>query len=745
MTAEASEAGSLGDLAADGERPLNIALLTYKGNPFCGGQGVYVRHLSRELARLGHRVEVIGSQPYPVLDVLDGRGPDPVLTELPSLDLYRHPDPFRNPGRDEYRDWIDALEVATMWTGGFPEPLTFSLRARRQLRARSGEFDVVHDNQTLGYGLLGDIGAPLVTTIHHPITVDRQLELDAADGISRRMSVRRWYGFTRMQKRVARRLPSVLTVSGTSRQEIVEHLGVRDERIHVVHIGADTDLFSPDPAVRQVPGRIVTTSSADVPLKGLVFLVEALAKVRTEHPAAHLVVVGKRAEDGPVAQLIERYGLEDAIEFVKGISDAELVDLVRSAEVACVPSLYEGFSLPAAEAMATGTPLVATTGGAIPEVAGPDDETCLAVPPGDAGALAAGLSRLLSDPELRARLGRAGRERVLNHFTWARAAEGTVAHYREAIARSAAARGGRSAPAAPAGSASATLAGSAAPAGSMTATPAGSSTATPADSTAAALAGSASATLAGSMTATPAGSSTATPAGSTAAALAGSASATLAGSAIATPAGSSTVTPARSSTVTPAGSAPAAPARSSTVTPARSATPVPGRSAIPAAGPSATPVPGRSAPPAAGPSAGPTAGPSVTPVPDPSARPTSGPSAGPTAGRSVTPVAGRSVSSVPGRSLGPTVGQFAAPAAGSSAAPAAARSATSAPGHPVGLTAGLSATPVPDPSAEPTAGPPVPPAGGRSVVSGEVGADPGAAAVCDPPLENTDRESRTPC
>ncbi|WP_095933980.1 glycosyltransferase family 4 protein [Streptomyces sp. Tue6028] len=459
MTAEAMEAGPGEGAAADADaslsgrgrgpgedRPLRIALLTYKGNPFCGGQGVYVRHLSRELARLGHTVEVIGSQPYPVLD--EGEGLAGLsLTELPSLDLYRQPDPFRTPGRDEYRDWIDALEVGTMWTGGFPEPLTFSLRARRHLRARRGEFDVIHDNQTLGYGLLGDVGAPLVTTIHHPITVDRQLELDAAEGWQRRASVRRWYAFTRMQKRVARRLPSVLTVSGTSRQEIVDHLRVPDSRIHVVHIGADTDLFSPDPAVRQVPGRIVTTSSADVPLKGLVFLVEALAKVRTEHPGAHLVVVGKRAEDGPVAQAIERYGLEGAVEFVKGISDAELVDLVRSAEVACVPSLYEGFSLPAAEAMATGTPLVATTGGAIPEVAGPDGETCLAVPPGDAGALAAALNRLLGDPGLRARLGTAGRARVLERFTWARAAQGTVAHYREAMARSAApASGGPAAP-----------------------------------------------------------------------------------------------------------------------------------------------------------------------------------------------------------------------------------------------------------------------------------------------------------
>ncbi|MFF4171816.1 glycosyltransferase family 4 protein [Streptomyces sp. NPDC001744] len=432
MTAEAIEAGPRPGVTGDGDGPLRIALLTYKGNPFCGGQGVYVRHLSRELARLGHTVEVIGSQPYPTLD--EGVP----LTEIASLDLYRSPDPFRTPKRDEYRDWIDALEVATMWTGGFPEPLTFSLRARRLLAARRGDFDVVHDNQTLGYGLLGGpraLGAPLVTTIHHPITVDRQLELDAAAGWKRRASVRRWYAFTRMQKKVARRLPSVLTVSGTSRQEIVEHLGVREDRIRVVHIGADTGLWSPDPSVAEVPGRIVTTSSADVPLKGLIHLIEALAKLRTENPDAHLVVVGRRAEDGPVARAIERYGLEGAVEFVKGVTDAELVDLVRSAQVSCVPSLYEGFSLPAAEAMATGTPLVATTGGAIPEVAGPDGETCLAVPPGDAGALAAALGRVLGDPGLRARLGAAGRERVLERFTWARAARGTEELYREAVAR----------------------------------------------------------------------------------------------------------------------------------------------------------------------------------------------------------------------------------------------------------------------------------------------------------------------
>ena len=415
-------------------QPLRIALLSYRGDPFCGGQGVYVRHLSRELARLGHHVDVIGSQPFPVLDEVDGPG-SVRLVELPSLDLYRADDPFRTPALAEYRGLVDVLEVAGMRTGGFPEPLTFSLRARQYLARHKGRYDVVHDNQTLGYGLLGLArhGFPLVTTIHHPITVDRRLELDAAPTRLRRLSLRRWYAFTRMQRRVAARLEHVITVSGTSESEIAEHMGVAPEAISVVPIGADTRLWSPSPDIAPVPGRIVATSSADVPLKGLVYLVEALAKVRTEREA-HLVVVCKQRADGPVAEAVRRFGLEPYIEFRSGLTDQELVDLYRSAEVACVPSLYEGFSLPAAEAMATGTPLVATTGGAIPEVAGPDGETCLAVPPGDAGALATALGRLLDEPRLRAALGAAGRERVLARFTWERAAELTAERYRAAVA-----------------------------------------------------------------------------------------------------------------------------------------------------------------------------------------------------------------------------------------------------------------------------------------------------------------------
>jgi len=407
--------------------PLRVALLTYRGNPFCGGQGVYVRHLSRELAGLGHHVEVLSGQPYPVLD--EGV----TLTSVPSLDLYREPDPFRVPRRGEYRDWIDVLEVATMMTAGFPEPLTFSLRARRLLGARRGRYDVVHDNQSLGYGLLGlgRLGFPLVTTVHHPVQIDRATELAVATGW-RRVSLRRWYGFTTMQRRVARRLAHVITVSGSSQVEIAEHLRVPPSRVDVIPIGTDTALFSPDPAVARVPGRVITTASADVPLKGLLPLVEAVAKVRVERPV-ELLVVGSTRPGGPVAEAIGQLGLGDAVRFTGRLPHDELVRELRRAELAVVPSLFEGFSLPLVEAMACGTPVVATTGGALPEVAGPDGEAALLVPPGDPAALAAAIGRALDDAALRARLAAAGRARVAARFTWRAAAERTVEVYRRAM------------------------------------------------------------------------------------------------------------------------------------------------------------------------------------------------------------------------------------------------------------------------------------------------------------------------
>ena len=350
---------------------------------------------------------------------------------IPSLDLYRGPNPFRVPWPWEFKTRIDLPEFGLMCTAGFPEPLTFSLRVRRVLAKRKGDFDIVHDNQCFGRGLLGlmEDGWPVVATLHHPITVDRDLELAHARTRRRRLTLRRWYGFLGMQMKVARQLPRIVTVSESSKRDIAEQMGVGLDQLAVVPVGVDHIRFRPMPEVARVPGRLMTTASADVPLKGLVPLLEALAKVRTERHA-ELVVIGKPRPDSRVSETIERLGLNGAVTFVSGVTDERIVELYAEAEVAVVPSLYEGFSLPAVEAMACGVPLVATTGGALPEVVGTDGETGLLVPPGDPSALAVALGRALDDADLRAQLGEAGRKRVLERFTWRACAEGTVEQYR---------------------------------------------------------------------------------------------------------------------------------------------------------------------------------------------------------------------------------------------------------------------------------------------------------------------------
>ena len=405
------------------DRSLRVAMLSYRSKPHCGGQGIYLRHVSREVAALGHHVEVFSGQPYPELE------PGPVLRTLPSLDLYREPDPFRTPHLSEYRDWIDALEVATMWTAAFPEPLTFSLRALRALRQRPGDFDVVHDNQVLAYGMLGiaRLGLPLVTSIHHPISVDRRIELAAATGLAR-LSKRRWYGFVRMQGRVARRVGPVLTGSESSRDDICRDFRVPRENVHVLPLGVDTRLFHPRPGPR-VAGRILAVASADSPIKGVATLLRAVAKLGTERDV-HLVVVGKPVAGGPTERLAGELALGDRARFVTGISDLELAELAASAEIAVVPSLYEGFSLPAVEHMASGTPLVASRTGALPEVTG---DAAVLVAPGDAEELAAALRRLHDSAGERARLGDAAWHRVQERFAWPAVARAIVAQYHRAI------------------------------------------------------------------------------------------------------------------------------------------------------------------------------------------------------------------------------------------------------------------------------------------------------------------------
>ena len=406
---------------------MRIALLSYRSKPHCGGQGVYIRHLSRELVALGHSVEVFSGQPYPELD--EGVA----LTKVPSLDLYREPDPFRMVWPWEFRDLIDAQEFAIMCTAGFPEPRTFGKRILKVLAKRRDDFDVVHDNQVLAHGI-GQIEEklelPLLATLHHPISFDRRVDIAAAPTLRKKLSLRRWYGFVKMQAKVARKVRWILLPSESSKRDVVTDFGTDPSKMQVIPLGVD-ECFVP-PTVPRVPGRIVAMASADAPMKGIATLLEAFAKLRTEREV-ELLLVTKPTAGGRTERLIDELGIGDHVRFVHGISDTELVAVMGSAEVACVPSLYEGFSLPTAELMACETPLVVSRAGAIPEVVGPEGLCADMVTPGDVGELASAIERMLDDPERRERMGQAGRARAQELFSWRAVAVATAAAYERVI------------------------------------------------------------------------------------------------------------------------------------------------------------------------------------------------------------------------------------------------------------------------------------------------------------------------
>jgi glycosyltransferase involved in cell wall biosynthesis len=406
---------------------MRICILSYRSYPYSGGQGIYMRYLSKALLDLGHEVDMMSGPPYPIVD--EGVG----LIKLPSLDLYRFGswqrlfiDPRKLNTHANFMEWGGIM------TGYFSEPLAFGMRAYRYLCSEGAKkYDVIHDNQTLAWGIadIQKAGYPVVETIHHPVTIDRDLAIKSAKSLKDKLGYWRWFSFTGMQIKVARRLPHIITVSRMAKQHIHEIFGIEESRMRVIYNGIDSDLFSPSDDVARLDDMILMVMSRDTAVKGLRFLLEALAELRKRWDLK-LVVVGATLGDGVTEKLMDRLGVTGAVTFRNQIETSELIQLYRTATLVAVPSTYEGFGIPAAEAMACGAPLVSTTAGALPEVVG---DAGLLVPPADPAALAAAIAQLLGDPVKRAELGVLARQRILEKFNWQGAARRTAEVYSEAI------------------------------------------------------------------------------------------------------------------------------------------------------------------------------------------------------------------------------------------------------------------------------------------------------------------------
>lgn len=409
---------------------LKICLLSYRGNPYCGGQGIYLQYLADELGKLGHEVHVLVGPPYPISmngaqvhkvknNVYFGSPSSEIMARTPVCDLL-------NP--------LHFYEYASSRFGVFPEIQAFSFRAYFRLREilKEERFDIIHDNQCLGYGflLMKHFGIPFVSTIHHPLSIDRSIWFEQNSSIKVKFKRMLYYPLN-MQRRVANRLDGIITVSEDSSIEIQRAFGVPSEKIKVVYNGLNASIFRPIPEVKKVPNRLIFVGNVADPKKGIEHLLRAMPLM---DPKITLVIVdGGTPPRIKSKDLIERFQLHDRVHITGQVTQDELVRWYSSAEVAVVPSLYEGFGFPAAEAMACELPVVATTAGALPEVIGVNNETGVLVPSRKPEALAEAIESMLADPARRCKIGRKARERVLDVFTWKNSAEKLETVYREVI------------------------------------------------------------------------------------------------------------------------------------------------------------------------------------------------------------------------------------------------------------------------------------------------------------------------
>ncbi len=407
---------------------MRIALLTYRGNMYCGGQGIYASYLAREWQQAGHEVHVFAGPPFPALE------PGIALHEIANENVFGLPLAEWAKTKDPRRllTPLNLWELGASRIGVFPEMQTFGFRLLREwpaLQRRFG-FDVVFDNQCLSWGLLGlrSLGAPVVSVIHHPLHLDREADFAVDPRLVKKIR-RTLYFPLFMQQQVAKRLDKIVTVSEASRAEIEKHFRIPEKDIAVVYNGTDAELFHPHPEVAKDADLIFIGRTEDRK-KGIGTLIEALSLLPER--VTLKIVDGRIPKDGLVPRLVRKFGLEARVKFQSQF--LEVPDLVReysTGRIAVVPSFFEGFGFPASEAMACGIPVIANAAGALPEVIGTDGSAGLLVPPRNPQALASAIAGVLAEPARAERMGRAARERVKRLFRWERAAAELVSVFDE--------------------------------------------------------------------------------------------------------------------------------------------------------------------------------------------------------------------------------------------------------------------------------------------------------------------------
>jgi len=385
--------------------------LSYRSAPFGGGQGIYVYELSKALKNIGHNVDVISGPPYPELIA------DIELIKLPGLNLFstfKFRERLKIFFHTKNKSWDNWYEFSSTLMGGFPELQTFGNRAKIFLSDKN--YDAVIDNQSISFGMI-DIqkSKPLIEIIHHPISKDYFYDLKFARGLVQRLSKLRWFSFLKMQKKVAKQMKVVVTPSLNSKQDIHHDFKVPMQNIQVIHNGIDFNTFCLLPNIVPRANGVITTASADVPLKGLDFSLHAIARLKSEYPDINLTVIGSPRAEGHTERLIKKLKLEEQVSFKTNLTKDEITHEYAKSSVAVVSSLYEGFGFPVGEAMACATPLVATNVASIPEITGSFAQL---IPAEDAEAIYQGIKNIFQSPQKYKIQAELGRQHIIENFNW---------------------------------------------------------------------------------------------------------------------------------------------------------------------------------------------------------------------------------------------------------------------------------------------------------------------------------------
>ena len=393
---------------------LNIAILSYRSAKFGGGQGVYVKDISLALTLIGHNVDVISGPPYP--DLHEGIN----LIKLPGLNLFEtfsFKDRIKKLFNKKQKNINDYYEFFSVLFGGFPEMKTFGDRANDFLK-NNNDYDLVIDNQSLSYGMLEIQNRfPFIEIIHHPITFDYKYELASSKKIKYKVSRYRWYSFLKMQKKVAPKINRIISPSQSSKDGIIKEFQCNEKNITVINNGLDADEFRPILKSTRNPYRLITTASADVPLKGLDYSLKALKDLKSDFPKMHLIVIGSIKENGHTERLINELDIKDSVFFKSNITKAQITELYSTSSIAIVSSLYEGFGYPVIEAMSCEVPLIATNISSIPELV---NDYATLVNSKNHKMISDSVKEIIMDYKKYKEIAINGRQHIIERFNWAK-------------------------------------------------------------------------------------------------------------------------------------------------------------------------------------------------------------------------------------------------------------------------------------------------------------------------------------